>query len=156
MQDMWVRSLGGEGPLEKGMATHSSILAWRIPWTEEPGGLHSTGSQSRTQQWLSKHARNRSIVTEWRDGSQPGAGGADSTTQGVLGQVGNIFERVALPAPSVWRPGCCLIYRSVQNGSPTKNDPAPKSAEPRLRHCAPETWSSLTVAETSTVGAFDS
>ena len=38
-----VRSLGGEDPLEEGMATHSSILAWRIPWTEEPGGLQSTG-----------------------------------------------------------------------------------------------------------------
>ena len=37
----WVRSLGGEDPLEKGMATHSSILAWRIPRTEEPGRLHS-------------------------------------------------------------------------------------------------------------------
>ena len=37
--------LGGEDPMEKGMATHSSILAWEIPWTEEPGGLPSTGSQ---------------------------------------------------------------------------------------------------------------
>ena len=44
-----VRSLGWEDPLEKEMATHSSILAWRIPWTEEPGGLQSTGSQSRTR-----------------------------------------------------------------------------------------------------------
>ena len=40
---MWVPSLGGEDPLEKEMATHSSVLAWRIPWTEEPGGLQSTG-----------------------------------------------------------------------------------------------------------------
>ena len=40
-----VQSLGQEDPLEKGMATHSNILAWRIPWTEEPGGLQSTGSQ---------------------------------------------------------------------------------------------------------------
>ena len=40
-----VRSLGWEDPLEKGMATHSSILAWRTPWTEEPGGLQSMGSQ---------------------------------------------------------------------------------------------------------------
>ena len=40
-----VLSLGGEDPLEKEMATHSSILAWRIPWMEEPGGLQSTGSQ---------------------------------------------------------------------------------------------------------------
>ena len=45
-QKMLVRSLGREDPLEKGMATHSSILAWRIPWTEEPGGLQSMGSQN--------------------------------------------------------------------------------------------------------------
>ena len=43
--ETWVRFLGQEDPLEKEMATHSSILAWRIPWTEEPGGLQSTGSQ---------------------------------------------------------------------------------------------------------------
>ena len=41
----WVQSLGGEDPLEEGMAIHSSILAWRILWTEEPGGLQSRGSQ---------------------------------------------------------------------------------------------------------------
>ena len=46
MQETWVRSLGGEGPLEKEMATHSSILAWKIPWAEEPGRLQSTGSQT--------------------------------------------------------------------------------------------------------------
>ena len=40
---MWVRSLGREDLLEEGMATHSSIFAWRIPWTEEPGGLQSLG-----------------------------------------------------------------------------------------------------------------
>ena len=45
MWETWVRSLGQEDPLEKEMATHSSILAWRIPWTEEPGGLQSTGLQ---------------------------------------------------------------------------------------------------------------
>ena len=45
MQETWVRSLGWEDPLEKEMATCSSILAWRIPWTEEPGGLQSMGSQ---------------------------------------------------------------------------------------------------------------
>ena len=42
---MWVQSLGREDPLEEGMATHSSVLAWRLPWTEEPGGLQSVGSQ---------------------------------------------------------------------------------------------------------------
>ena len=45
MQETWVGSLGWEVPLEKGMATPSSILAWRIPWTEEPGGQLSLGSQ---------------------------------------------------------------------------------------------------------------
>ena len=45
MQEMWVLSLGWEEPLEKEMATHSSILAWEIPWTEEPGRLQSMGSQ---------------------------------------------------------------------------------------------------------------
>ena len=44
MQEMQVQSLGWEGPLEKGMATHNSILAWRIPWTEEPGRLQSMRS----------------------------------------------------------------------------------------------------------------
>ena len=45
MQETWVRSLGQEDPLEKEMATHSSTLAWKIPWTEEPGRLQSMGSQ---------------------------------------------------------------------------------------------------------------
>ena len=45
VHETWVEFLGWEDPLEKEMATHSSILAWRIPWTEEPGGLQSMGSQ---------------------------------------------------------------------------------------------------------------
>ena len=45
MRETWVRSLGWEDPLEECMATHSSILAWRIPWTKEPGGLQPMGSQ---------------------------------------------------------------------------------------------------------------
>ena len=45
MQENWFRSLGQEDPLEEGMAIHFSVLAWRIPWTEQPGGLQSMGSQ---------------------------------------------------------------------------------------------------------------
>ena len=45
IQETWVQFLGGKDPLEKEMATHSSILAWRIPWTEESGGIQSMGSQ---------------------------------------------------------------------------------------------------------------
>ena len=43
VQEIWVQTLGWEDPLEKEMATHSSILSWRVPWTEEPGGLQSLG-----------------------------------------------------------------------------------------------------------------
>ena len=49
IQKTQIQSLGQEDPLEEGMATHSSVLAWRIPWTEEPGGQQSMGSQSQTQ-----------------------------------------------------------------------------------------------------------
>ena len=45
MQETWIQSLGQEDTLEEEMATHSSILAWKIPWTEEPGGLQSMGFQ---------------------------------------------------------------------------------------------------------------
>ena len=62
MQETWVQSLGQEDPLEKGMATHPSISAWRIPWTEEPGQLQSMGSQ--------RVRHNRLTDTCWLE-SQP-------------------------------------------------------------------------------------
>ena len=52
MQEIWVQSLGLEDPLEKEMATHSSILAWKISWTVEPGGLQSMGSQRIRLDWV--------------------------------------------------------------------------------------------------------
>ena len=59
MQEIWVLSLGWEDPLEKEMATHSSILAWRIPWTEEPGGYSPWGhKESDTTEPLSTHKAN--------------------------------------------------------------------------------------------------
>ena len=51
IQKNWVQALGQEDTVEKETATHSSILAWRIPWTEEPGGLHSTGLQRVKHAW---------------------------------------------------------------------------------------------------------
>ena len=60
MQETWVRSLGQEDPLEREMATHSRILAWAIPWTEEPGGLQSMGSQ-RVGHGLVTKQTNRKI-----------------------------------------------------------------------------------------------
>ena len=56
MRETWVRSLGREDPLEEVVATHSSILVWRIPWTEELGGLPSMGSQ-RVGQTATKHSQ---------------------------------------------------------------------------------------------------
>ena len=53
IQKIWVWSLGWKDPLDEEMATHSNILAWEIPWTEEPGRLQSMGSQ-KSQTWLSK------------------------------------------------------------------------------------------------------
>ena len=59
MQETWVQSLGQDDSLEKGMATHSSILAWRIPWTEAPAGLQSMGSHRVRQDWATKHTQHR-------------------------------------------------------------------------------------------------
>ena len=56
MQETWVQSLGWENPLEKGMATHSSVLAWRISRMEEPGELHSMGLQRVRHDWATKHS----------------------------------------------------------------------------------------------------
>ena len=59
MQETGVRSLGWEDLLEKEMATPSSILAWRIPWTEEPGGLQSTGSQTAGHDQAGTHTHRQ-------------------------------------------------------------------------------------------------
>ena len=67
VQETWVQSLGHEDPLEKGMASQSIILAWRIPWTEEPGGQQSMGSQRVRQDWATKKKKERNhIVTKQR------------------------------------------------------------------------------------------
>ena len=75
-QETWVQSLGGEDPLEEDMATHSSILSWKIPWTEKPGLLQSMGSKSQTGlsdftftfhfHALEKEMATHSSVLAWR------------------------------------------------------------------------------------------
>ena len=60
--ETWVQSLGQGDPLEKGMATHSSVLVWRIPWTEKPGGLQSMGSQRVRHDWVT----NTLALPDWR------------------------------------------------------------------------------------------
>ena len=60
MQETWAQFLGQEDPLEKEMATHSSILAWKIPWAEEPGGLQSMGSQRVRHHLATKQQQQKS------------------------------------------------------------------------------------------------
>ena len=63
-QETWIKSLGWEDPLEKDMAIHSSIPAWRIQWTEEPGGLQSTGSQELDTTEVTEHGTKYENIKE--------------------------------------------------------------------------------------------
>ena len=67
MQEMWVQSLGWEDPLEKEMATHSSILAWEIPWPEEPGGLYSPWGRKRVRHDLVTKQQFLSSSLAWNN-----------------------------------------------------------------------------------------
>ena len=65
MRETWVRSLGHEDPLEKKMAPHSSTIAWKIPWTEEPGRLQSMGSQRVGHDWATPLSYNKYMQTKY-------------------------------------------------------------------------------------------
>ena len=62
MQEMWIGSLGQEDPLDREMATYSSILAWEIPWTEEHGGLQSMGLQRVRHNWATKQQQQQVLI----------------------------------------------------------------------------------------------
>ena len=106
---MWVRSLGQEDPLEEGMATHTSVLIWRILWTEEPGGLQFVGSQSRTQlKRLSTHACGQGPATRgvWCVHWNPR--GCNVTSQG--GHIkGGLCPEYSTKEPP-WSISHCWIY----------------------------------------------
>ena len=97
---MWVRSLGWEDPLEEGMATHSSILAWRIPWTEEPGGLWSMESQRVGHDW-SHLARMRFFLSRFFLGSK--------------GQFSNLqpWLKMFIPTSGVWPWLWTIFFKST-------------------------------------------
>ena len=96
LQETRVPSLGQEVPLEEGMATHSSILAWRIPWTEEPGGLQATRSQRVGHDWSDlacTHATVLKWIVQWHlRHSQPC----------------NFLILEHFPHPCKWKPGPSL------------------------------------------------
>ena len=107
MQETWDRSLGQEKPLEEGMATRASILAWRIPWTEEPGGLQPKGSQ-KSQTGLSDfHSVTPIVESPWKS-SDPDPFLTDRETEtakgpGHLPMGGKVTERGEPPGGAICR-----------------------------------------------------
>ena len=106
---MWIQSLGWEDPLKKGMATHSSILAWEIPWTVEPGRPQSPGSQTQTQLTESMHTLGHLYKVR------------ESEEHGLLRlfrvpiQISNLTDRgPSLPQTGPWP---CLAYQTYLIGS---------------------------------------
>ena len=113
MQETWVWSLGWEYPLKKGMATHSSILAWRIPWTEEPGGLQSMGWQRVRHNWTihsHTHTHTHTRIFRvgfpwWLSGKDPPSNSGDGSLipgsgRSPGGGNGNLLQYSCLGNPS--------------------------------------------------------
>ena len=129
-QEIQVWSLGGEDPLEEGMAAHSSVLAWSAPWTEEPGGLQSTGPQRQAWRLSGEQRYGLSSARRWNPawdaeervcvGSVSLVGGTASRQRGFLGCIRSLrlnglaldLEERATMTPGV-EPGCpghCSTY----------------------------------------------
>ena len=120
MQETWVWSLGWEYPLKKGMATHSSILAGSIPWTEEPGGLQSMGWQTVGHNWMiNTHTHTHTFrvgLPWWLSGKDPPANAGDTSLIPGSGRspgerngnplqyscLGNPTDRRSLPGYCPW------------------------------------------------------
>ena len=104
MQETLVPSLGEEDPLEEGVATHSSILAWRIPWTEQPDGLQSTGSQRVRRNCM--HAHTGQWMSRWMEGW---VGGWMDMPQVPGPDVGALRPLLLRSSPSCWRWRLCFV-----------------------------------------------
>ena len=102
MQETQVPSLGWEDPLEEEMATHSSILVWKIPWTEEPGGLHPWGRKELDSTEHAAHVGTEGILL--------GAGGAEGLKDlGQVSHLGCVLEKGVLQGRA-WREGLRGAY----------------------------------------------
>ena len=141
MQETWVQSLSRVDSLEKGMATHSSILAWRIPWTEEPGGLQSMGSQSWTQlKQLSTHIKSR--LFGW------GVSGVSDHQVGVLSDnaantqqwsEGRREMQSSVKIPSRWP-----LHENLER-RPWSQKPSPEMNQIRLQDLPGHGWKSMLI-----------
>ena len=92
-QETWVWSLGKEDPLEEEMTTYPSIPAWRIPWTEEPGGLQSTGSQRVGVNWATEHVQN-----QWTGGPDALIQGTESSFIQTSESSGELSRHISIPS----------------------------------------------------------
>ena len=112
MQETWVQHLGWEDPLEEGMATHSSILAWRSPWTEAPRGLQSTGLQRVGHDWATAHTNTKRGGTLNKAFSVTLCNDIHSKKGCQWKSINqNIFQAARETSPSIpWRGNCLLIY----------------------------------------------
>ena len=106
MQETWVRFLGWEDRLEKEMAIHSSILAWKIPWTEEAGGLQSMGWQRVGHDWATTHARTHHRWTN--------VGGSRLYSVATTDQSLEIESRTGVTRGQGWGDGALLFCGSGQ------------------------------------------
>ena len=116
LQERRVRSLGREDPLEEGLATRSSVLAWSIPWTEEPGGLQSTGSQGAGPDRATHDSKNK------RADSSSGQEGAASSRTKVHPPVPATTDRAAV--------GKGLTVGKRGRGKPREKRDATRTSEP--------------------------
>ena len=137
MGETWVQSLGWEDPLEKDMATHSSILAWRLPWTEEPGGYNPLGrKESDMPEWLSPAQLSKIIVTVLKDSA------SDPLMMKVCNRVVQIGENRSSQRPQIslgerakkepWRPANFIasnIIRAVTWGNQGEGRKAANNTE---------------------------
>ena len=127
-QATWVGSLGREDPLEKEMATHSSILAWKTPWTEEPGRLQSMGSQRIGHNWarMGAHAHTH---THTQDLSSPTRDGTcvPCTVRWILNGrpiTEVLFFFFPSPLPTLFFPFFFFLQMYVSRGERTKREAA--------------------------------
>ena len=122
-QEMWVQSLGQEDPREEGMTTHSSILAWRIPWTEEPGGLPSMGLQRVGHDCMT----NPWVQEEKQAGRLGVAVGEERSIQNPPG-----VRRCVLKARCLLLRPASLGVFSHARGGPEPQELLPKQVQPAL------------------------
>ena len=117
MWETWIQSLGWEDLLEEGMATHSSVLAWKIPWTEEPGGLQSMRSQWIRHNWAHTHIQEEEETLIIASGSLSPEGQNTARKQLTANLKGGLYQTLNIPGPwlwisqppKLWEINCCCL-----------------------------------------------